>query len=123
MEQWSVGAWARIWTPIRILQPAMRTSSLIVDRVPGSRLFIPPPIPSRARYRYRSRPLYVLILLVVDLLVDSGGSVLLVLLLKSHRSADRRGYKAGRFTYSASERRLRESLPVSGGGTRAALPT
>ena len=55
----------------------------------------------------------------------SGGRVLLVLLRKSHRlSADRRGYKAGRFTYCASERVPREvSVPVSGGDAQATLPT
>jgi hypothetical protein len=46
------------------------------------------------------------IVLVVDLSVVARARVLLVLPRKSHcLSAERRGYKAGRFTYCASERR------------------
>jgi hypothetical protein len=45
---------------------------------------------------------------------------------KSHRlSADRKGYKAGRFTYLLRKRAGpgEVSVPMSGGGGRAALPT
>ena len=97
----------------RILQPVMRIPGLCY-RVPGARPLRPPPsqIVLELVIVLDHFPFKLLCpsplrrLLVLDLLVGSGGRVLLVLLRKSHRlQADRRGYKAGRFTYCASEPR------------------